>query len=145
MTPRMGRATLLVTVVLSGCASSRASEPRALPESRSEGASPAEDRCAAATASERVEVALGATVVAPSGIAVTYRGSSHDSYDDGRSDVLLELVFQGVLEDGTLSPSALTWMPSALAAPEWHYLPVGRCARVAQAGDQRVVVELFRP
>lgn len=87
----------------------------------------------------------GKTAVTRDRLAVTFEGDLHDSYDDGRTDVLLRLVFQGVMDDGRLTPSAFSWMPSAFAKPEWAHLPVNACVRVVEAGAQRVVLELFRP
>jgi len=94
---------------------------------------------------ERVEVALHGTVRTRSNIAVTFAGVTHDSYDDGSTDTLLHLVFHGVDDSGALTPSALTWMPSAFARPEWIYLEVDRCVRVVEVGARRVVLDVLRP
>jgi hypothetical protein len=102
-------------------------------------------RCRRGPTPERVEVELGRTVITKSGVAVTFRTTSHDNYDDGRTDLLLHLVFQGVSEDGKLTPSALSWLPSAFAKPVWTYLHVNRCVRVVEPGERRVVLELFTP
>lgn len=106
---------------------------------------PIPSRCQDGPTPERIEVAIGGTTITNSGIAVTYKTTSHDNYDDGRTDQLLHLVFQGVTEDGKLTPSALSWLPSAFAKPEWTYLAVNRCVRVIEPGERRVVLELFTP
>jgi hypothetical protein len=94
---------------------------------------------------ERVEVGFRQTVRTASKIAITFANQTHDSHDNGTSDVLLHLVFQGVDEGGNLTPSALTWTPSALARPEWTYVAIDRCVRIVEVGSQRVVLDVSKP
>lgn len=117
---------------------SRASEPRRAKKT------PA-NVCDRGGTPERVEVLVGKTAIARSGVAVTFRGALHDNFGNDRTDLIVHLIFQGVLDDGSLTPSALTWMPSAFAKPEWTHLAVNRCARVIEADESRVVLELFKP
>jgi hypothetical protein len=131
----------MLAAALAACGPSSAPGAQSKPRPREEPAR----ACERGPAPERVEVDVGKTAVTRSGVAVTFETSSHDSYDDGRTDLLLHLRFQGVMDDGSLSPSALRWMPSAFAKPEWVLLGIDRCVRVVEPGERRVVLELFRP
>lgn len=146
----MRRALGIAWLVVVGCASTAPSA-----SGRSGAAPPAETAkapdasvstsCSGSPSAERVEVALGQTAAADSGVAVTLRSISHDSYEHGHTDLLLHLEFRSVLDGGELSPSALGWMPSAFAKPEWTYLAIARCVRVVEAGWDRVVLEVYQP
>jgi hypothetical protein len=110
------------------------------------GSSVADDpRCNDPKGVEKIDVAQGATGRTPLGIAVTYGGLEHDSYEGGRSDTILNLTFQGILDDGRLTPSAFSWRPSALAPPSFVYLggmPI--CVRISNPLPKTVTLELFR-
>ncbi|NUO47943.1 MAG: hypothetical protein HOV80_03705 [Polyangiaceae bacterium] len=106
---------------------------------------PNDARCSDPKGVEKIDVAQGATGKTPLGIAVTYAGLEHDSYEGGSSDTILNLTFQGILEDGRLTPSAFTWRPSALAPPSFAYLggmPI--CVRISNPLPKMVTLELFR-
>jgi hypothetical protein len=99
----------------------------------------------APTGVAKAEIAQGATARTALDIAVSYEGLEHDSFDDGRTDTIVRLTFRGVMEDGKLTPSALTWRPSALAPPRWVHLgSMPLCVRVSDTSGDRVTVELFR-
>jgi hypothetical protein len=100
------------------------------------------DRCRVHGISERVEIARGETAVVQSKLAVTYVGSMHDNYEDGTTDEILEFRFQSISETGELSPSALTWMPSAFAPPQFHHLAINRCVKLVAPGRERVILEI---
>lgn len=131
---------LLAAAAVAACAPSAATPSPSQPPRESQSRV-----CEPGPEPERVDVEFGKTVVTRSGVAVTFETASHDSYDDGRTDVLLHLRFQGVMDDGSLTPSALRWLPSAFAKPEWVLIGVDHCVRVVEPGEERVVLELFRP
>ncbi len=101
--------------------------------------------CSPGPTPERLAIASGKTVLTRDRLAVTYQGASHDSFDDGSTDLRLQLMFQGVMEDGSPTPSALSWTPSAFAKPAWVHLAVNVCAQVVDGNEDRIVLELFRP
>jgi hypothetical protein len=101
-------------------------------------------RCNEPKAVDRIEIAAGSTTRSPLAIGVTYGGSEHDTFEGGRTDTILRLTFQGIMEDGRLTPSAFTWRPSALAPPSWQYLGgMPLCVRIASWGPDKVTLELF--
>lgn len=113
------------------------SEPAATPPAPTD-----PERCRDHGSVRRVEVAEGQTTALRDGLLVTYEGTMHDHYDDGTSDMILQLVFQGASESGEPFPSALTWMPSAVANAGMHELPTGDCVRVAAILAETVVLEV---
>ena len=65
--------------------------------------------------------------------------------EDGRFDEALVLSFHGIMPDGSLTPSAMPWRPSALAPPRWvPFSPMGFCARVVNASGDAIVIELAK-
>jgi hypothetical protein len=121
------------------------SAPRAAPSEDALGSSSGDARCNEPANVAKVEIARGATERTDIGIAVTYLGTEHDSFEDGRTDTIVPLTFQGILDDGRLTPSALTWRPSAFAAPTWVHLgSMPLCVRVQSANEDRTTLELFR-
>lgn len=93
---------------------------------------------------EEFTAATGETVRAH-GLAVTYGGTMHDDYMDGGFDEIAQLKLQGVMDDGTLTPSAMEWSPSALAPPEWVYFPrIGLCMRLEEAHVRRARFRILR-
>lgn len=123
-------------------------EPRTTPpEPEAQAASDdgGDPACAEPSQAEKLEVARSQTVRTSSGLAVTYRGLEHDSFEGGRTDSIAALTFQGVLEDGRLTPSAFSWRPSAFAKPSWVHLgsmPV--CVRISSATEQTIALEVYR-
>lgn len=106
---------------------------------------PDDARCSDPKGVEKIDVAVGTTEKTSLGIAVTYAGLEHDSYEGGSTDSILNLTFQGILDEGRLTPSAFTWRPSALAPPSFVYLggmPI--CVRVSNPLPKTVTLELFR-
>ncbi len=89
-------------------------------------------RCNDPTGVEKIEILQGATTRAPrTGVAVTYRD--------------VRLTFQGIMEDGTLTPSAYSWQPSAGASSSWQNLggmPI--CVRVVSSVPAKMTLELSR-
>lgn len=155
----MKHALLSVALFAFGCSPSAApppsqsigsTEPAATPASPETaapiGSSVADDaRCSDPKGVEKIDVAQGSTARTPLGIAVTYAGLEHDSYEGGRTDSIVNLTFQGILDDGRLTPSALTWRPSALAPSSFVFLggmPI--CVRVSNPLPKTVTLELFR-
>jgi hypothetical protein len=125
-----------------GCAP--APQPTAIPKSEPATVSAPTDseRCRDHGSVRRVEVAEGQTTALRDGLLVTYEGTMHDHYEDGTSDMILTLVFRGASETGAPLPSALTWMPSAVAHAGMHELPTGDCVRVADTASGSVVLEV---
>jgi hypothetical protein len=68
------------------------------------------------------------------GLAVRFEGSSHDSYDDGHSELVLKLV----LWDASGSTD---WLPSAPSTPGFFPF-LGRCVRLVDGAEKRVVLEI---
>ena len=128
-----------------GCAP--ATKPTVTPEGETAPppASSRPDRCRDHGPIHRVEVAQGQTTPLRDGLLVTYEGTMHDHYQDGTSDMILQLVFQGASESGEPLPSALGWMPSAVANAGMHELPTGDCVRVADIAEASVVLEVAEP
>ena len=54
------------------------------------------------------------------------------------------MVFQGVLDDGSLTPSALGWRPSLEASPRWVHLPMAICVRLVDATELQATVDVLR-
>lgn len=101
--------------------------------------------CTEREAVETIEIPLGTTVRTSIGVAVTYDGAEHDGHEGGRSDTVAKLTFRGVLDDGRLTPSALSWRTSALAPPTWLHLgSMPLCVRLSKAGSDRVTLEVSR-
>ncbi len=110
-------------------------------------AAPANDdpKCAEAPDVAPVEVELGKTARTADALAITYGGMEHDNLEGGRADLIVTLTFQGVMDDGMLTPSAFTWRPSVMGPPSWVHLgsmPI--CVRVSRPAHERVTVEVFR-
>jgi len=79
-------------------------------------------------------VSARSAATAPTGLSIRHRGTSHDSFDDGRTDELLSLSF-------ARGGAAATWMPSVLALPVETEL-LGHCVRVVAASSERAVLEV---
>ncbi len=119
--------------------------PRPAPSDEARGSSSGDARCNEPADVAKVVIARGATERTEIGIAVSFRGTEHDNFEDGRTDTIVPLTFQGILDDGRLTPSALTWRPSAFAAPTWVHLgSMPLCVRVLSANEDRTTLELFR-
>lgn len=144
----------IALAALIGCSAPPASPPastssvqaQASPTPSSSGSAAAPDPgCTDQKGVEKIEIAQGATVRTSLDVAVTFDGSEHDNYEGGRTDLLVKLTFQGVLEDGKLTPSAFSWMPSLFAPPRWINLgSMPLCVRLSDASADRVTLELYR-
>jgi hypothetical protein len=141
----MGGVRIAGLAIACGCAP--ASTPTAAPEvERASPTAAAEpERCRDHGPVERVEVARGRITSLRDGLLVTYEGTMHDHYDDGTSDMILQLVFRGTSVSGVALPSELTWMPSAVKDPAMHELPSGDCVRIAEIAAETVVLEVAAP
>ena len=142
-TPRP--ALLLIAGLALACGCAPRAQPSAVPEAdpAATALTPTDsERCRDHGPVRRVEVAQGQTTALRDGLLVTYEGTMHDHYDDGTSDVILQLVFQGASEGGEPLPSGLTWMPSAIANAGMHDLPTGDCVRIADIVGESVVLEV---
>jgi hypothetical protein len=105
----------------------------------------AASQCVDLSGVERLEVKVGAQARASIGIGVSFLGSEHDNFEDGHTDMLVNLSFHGIMDDGSLTPSAMTWRPSALAPPRWvPFQAMGFCARLVKSGTDDVIVEVAR-
>ena len=91
-------------------------------------------QCAGLSKLERLELAPGQTKETTSGLAVTFRGSSHDSYGDGRFEVWLQLDFRRGDEQVARRPSAL--------APGRLEPLLGHCWKLVESPAGRVVIEV---
>ncbi|NUP08928.1 MAG: hypothetical protein HOW73_23005 [Polyangiaceae bacterium] len=108
-------------------------------------ASAPDPACAIVKDLQMVQIAQGKTARTSLDVAVTYNGTEHDSYEGGRTDTIALLTFRGILENGELTPSALSWRPSALAPPTWTHLgSMPLCVRITDARQQGITLELFR-
>jgi len=82
-------------------------------------------------------VSAGGSATARSGLTVRFAGATHDSYDDGRTDLLLQLQLFDERDGAPISG----WMPSAFTKPA--YRAFGRfCVRVREASSDRVVLDV---
>lgn len=140
-----------IAAVAIACGCAPATEPTTEPttaparEPAAPPVSSAPDPCRDHGPAQRVAVAEGQTTPLRDGLLVTFEGTMHDHYDDGTSDMILQLVFQGASASGEPLPSALTWMPSAVANPPMHKLPTGDCVRVADIVGGGLVLEVAAP
>jgi hypothetical protein len=105
---------------------------RDMPESR---ATPPAGPCESAGPTEPIALASGGWFVSATGLGIRFDGSSHDSYDDGTTELLLSLAFWS---PGQRSSA---WMPSAFAEPRYEVM-LGHCVRVREGSETRVVLEV---
>lgn len=132
---------LVLAIASFGCRTRSAAAPSegdARDGSGEQNAAQIDPRCQRASLPERVIIERGQTVESGSGLAISYIGSMHDSYEDGRTDEILELSFRGEATEG----AEMKWMPSAYAPPSPHYLPTHHCVTVVEAGFDEVVLEV---
>ncbi len=132
----------IASFVALGCGPAATDAPSAAAPSPSSTAPAAPAACRGP--GEEFTAATGETVRAH-GLAVTYGGTMHDDYMDGGFDEIAQLKLQGVMDDGTLTPSAMEWSPSALAPPEWVHFPrIGLCMRLEEAHVRRARFRILR-
>jgi hypothetical protein len=99
------------------------------------GGSPKDAACRDARDAERLTVTAGQAATTRSGVTILFSGATHDSYDDGRTDLLLMLEISGT--GGPTSP----WMLSAFATPA--YYAFGHfCVRITDSSERQVVVDV---
>jgi hypothetical protein len=91
--------------------------------------------CAAVETTEQVTVPAGGWFVSATGLQVRFDGASHDSYEDGTTDLLLSLSFSAHGE------ASRSWLPSAFAEPRWETM-LGHCVRVREGSEARVVLDV---
>lgn len=82
---------------------------------------------------ERLAVRRGTTRHASDGLEVRFGGTSHDHYDEGHSELLLDLSFR----DGA---ETTIWLPNA-TDDRWHGL-VHRCVRIVETTDDQVTIDV---
>jgi len=86
------------------------------------------------SAFERIQVASGKSVTSRNGLTISNRGVQHDSFEDGRTELWVELHFKRGDEQTSRGPTLLA--PSKLD----HVL--GHCWRLTDTSHERVVIEL---
>lgn len=114
-----------------------AEAPAAAPSgSPAPAAQPTTGPCAAAAGrAERLELKAGEARTTKSGLTVTFHGTSHDSYADGTTDLLVSLSFSRGGQKATRLPSGL--------ARQLSFEPLlGHCWRLADGGGDRVIIEI---
>jgi hypothetical protein len=99
------------------------------------GIAPGDDACRGARAAEQLEVTAGLAATTRSGVTIRFSGATHDSYDDGRTDILLRLEISSA--GGPTSP----WMPSAFETPTYRVFG-DSCVRITDASERRVIVDV---
>lgn len=111
------------------------------PEQPSEASSDSQipEQCRGLEHTERVEIAAGETRRTPTGLTIVYRGSSHDNYDDGSTDVLLDIEL-GVDGQTEQTEQNIRRMPSAFARPQFQF-NFGHCWQIVEASGERIIVE----
>jgi hypothetical protein len=82
---------------------------------------------------EALRIERGETRAARSGLKVHFVGAMHDSYDDGRSDLIVHLGL-------AWREASQSWLPSALAEARAELLD--HCLRLVEAGPDHVVVAI---
>ena len=112
---------------LIGCASLALAAGCASSGARSQ--SPARD--CRPTAFERVDVARGQTAFAPTGLAITFLGATHDTY----GDVLLSLRFHSGGSEARVVGSKFVTHPVVTLAHAW---------RVVASTDAKITIEVAR-
>ena len=83
------------------------------------------------TAFERVDVARGQTAFAPTGLAITFLGATHDNY----GDVLLSLRFHSGGSEARVVGSKFVDHPVVTLGNAW---------RVVASSDAKITVEVAR-
>ena len=104
-----------------------------------------DERCVDRASAERAEIGAGEMVKTASAVAVTFDAWEHDSFDDGTTDMAVNLTFREILPNGSLAPAASRWRPSILGSPRWvHMGSIPLCVRLVKTSDDKVVIDLFR-
>ena len=85
-----------------------------------------------ATAFERVDVARGQTAFAPTGLAITFLGATHDNY----GDVLLSLRFHSGGSEARVVGSKFVAHPVVTLGHAWRV--------VAATSDDKITIEVAR-
>ncbi len=119
MTARPTPSPLALGMVALACAACSGSElaPRPTATATATGAAP----CAPASRPERLVIAAGRTVSTRSGLEITFRGTSHDDFDDGRFDVTAALHFRRGADETDRLPSTLAAHPTDEVLDHcWH-------------------------
>ena len=83
------------------------------------------------TAFERVDVARGQTAFAPTGLAITFLGATHDTY----GDVLLSLRFHSGGSEARVVGSKFVAHPVVTLGHAW---------RVVVSADDKITIEVAR-
>lgn len=143
MATRRHYGLIAMALIASGCGSSQPESTSAAAPAPSDSSRSTPEVCHGP--GDELTAATGETVRAH-GMAVTYGGTSHDEYMDGGFDEIATLTVHGIMDDGSLTPSATGWSPSALAPPRWVHLPrIKLCMRLEQADAQGARFRIFRP
>jgi len=94
----------------------------------------ANPRCAGLTNVERLVLTAGQTRTTRSGLAVTFRGTSHDNFGDGQFAINLQLNFRRGDEQAARMPSAL--------APSRFKPLLGHCWKLVESRRQQAVIDV---
>ncbi len=130
MTARPTPPPLALGVVALACAACSGSELAPRPTATAT----ATATCTPASPPERLVIAAGRTVSTRSGLEITFRGTSHDDFDDGRFDVTAALHFRR-------GPDETDRLPSTLAAHPTDEV-LGHCWHLVTATDTAATLDV---
>lgn len=140
-TPKAAACLLAHALALSACGAPDATPPTAprepppthdMPRASP---TPPSGPCASLGPTESITLTPDGWFVSATGLGMRFDGSTHDSHDDGTTDLLISLAFWAPGQ-----PSR-TWMPSAFAEPRAEEM-LRHCVRVREASEVQVVLEV---
>jgi len=106
------------------------------PAPAAEAPGPGGRACTDANGGRRLEVPAGGSATSGTGLTVRFKSTSHDLYDDGTTDLLLDLE----LLDADGQPIS-GWTPSAFSKPAWVRFGE-HCVRLIDGTEARIVLEV---